>query len=146
RRLNADLACVWCAIAREGDFVRLPAAIEPGFFEHLASHGLPALNPVFDGDRRAAFADAAQVVPWGWTDDVRRWADRRRLPCSAPPQEVVARANSRLFSTELELELTGANPPGTAIVHSFDDLARALAGLRSHRDRWVVKANFGMSA
>ncbi|MEX0717685.1 MAG: hypothetical protein WD066_13915 [Planctomycetaceae bacterium] len=146
RRLNAELACVWSAIAREGDFVRLSAAIEPGFFEHLAECGLPRLRPLFDDDRRANFADVRQVIPWGWTDDVRRWADRRGIPYVAPPQDVVARANSRGFSTELERETNGGGLRGAAVIRSFDDLSQALAGLRSHRGRWVVKAEFGMSA
>ncbi|MEX0700495.1 MAG: hypothetical protein WD069_00215 [Planctomycetales bacterium] len=145
RRLNAELACVWSGIAADGDLVRLPAPIEPGFFDHLVEQELPRLHPVFDGDRRSKLRSVEAVNPWGWTDDVRRWADRRGLPHSAPQQDVVARANARGFSTEMEREL-GVELPGSAIVSSFDDLTRALAGLRSHLDRWVVKAEFGMSA
>lgn len=148
RRLNAGLACAWCAIAGEGDFIRLPAPVEPGFFEYLEACGLPRLRPVFDSTRRAELSEVEDVIPWGWTDDVRRWADRRRLPFSAPPQEAVARANAREFSMELEREL-GGGLPGAAIIRSFDDLSRALARLRlhpPHRNRWVVKAEFGMSA
>jgi hypothetical protein len=145
KRLNAELACAWAGIASDGDAIRLPAAIEPGLLDLLAEQGLPRVRPVFDSDRARDVREFGEIVPWGWTDDVRRWADRRGLPYRAPPQEAVARANARSFSAAIETEL-GTALPGAATIRSLDDLARALRGLRSHRGRWVVKAEFGMSA
>ena len=72
RRINHELATLWVAIAEDGDFIWTPATVEQGFFEELASLGLPPVEPL--NDERCP-AEPVEVCPWGWTDEIRKWAN-----------------------------------------------------------------------
>lgn len=141
-RINRELACVWVAIAHDGDLLWTNADIDRGFFESLASEGLPAVAPV--GDEKQV-SRPAEVVPWGWSEDVRNWAEANGWSHEAPPAAAVRTVNSRRFSFDLEAEW-GTAPQGTAVVQSLDDLSQALRRLPDSVNRWVVKAEFSMSA
>jgi len=147
RRINDELACAWVAVAEDGDFVWTPAPVEDGFFRKLSSQGLPAVEPVCDEaslESRLA-GRSVELCPWGWTDSIREWAKAHRLNHAAPRQNVVREANSRRFSSQLEREwdlgLTGAS-----VVRSVDELSAAVRQVPKNSDRWVVKAEFSMSA
>ena len=142
RRLMEELAAVWTTVADEGDVIWLPAQIEAGFFDELREYGLPPLQAVTAVDQ---ISGPVEACPWGWTDDVRRQCDEQGWRCAAPPQEVVREVNSRQFSVELERSW-GIGLNGTAVVRSVDELAAAIGKLPDGTDRWVVKAEFGMSA
>lgn len=152
-RLNDELAAVWTAVADEGDFIWSPVGIEEGFFQSLTNFGLPAVKPLSASDqaRPVGLMDVAAIdvrleaCPWGWTDDVRDLSGQHGWRVAAPPQEVIREANSRRFSVELERSL-GVGLDGAAVVRSVEDLLAAVARLPEGANRWVLKAEFGMSA
>ncbi len=134
-RRNSELAFAWLAIARPGDVIvtdLLPGADDLERFQSLGRGGVrfARLDDKFDSD--------LEPTPWGWDERALRWAGKRGLQFSAPPLHAVARANSRLFSVELEQEL-GCGLDGQAVCRSLDDVHRAVARL----ERWLIKANFG---
>jgi hypothetical protein len=85
-----------------------------------------------------------ELVPWGWTRELRNWADRQDWNDSAPFQAVVREANSRWFSFQCEQEWN-IGLEGAAAVDSVERLAEAVRRLPRDDDRWVVKAEFSMS-
>lgn len=141
RRLSDELAGVWIAVAKAGDFLWTPTSVEGGFFSELAARGFPLLQPVA---RESEIPTAVEVCPWGWTDELRRWAERPGCICSPPSQAAVRRANSRRTSFELEREWD-VGLAGTAMIRSAAELANVLKGLAVSQP-WVIKAEFGMSA
>src|SRR5690606_24246848 len=86
-----------------------------------------------------------ELCPWGWTDELREWGRRNGLNCPAPPQPSVRAVNSRRFSFSLEQEL-GYGLPGAARIESEAELTKALHDCLAVSDRWLIKAEFGMSA
>ena len=142
RRLVVELAPLMSAVADKGDYVRLPAPIEAGFFERLAAEGLPSIRPVVNP---AEITEAVEASPWGWTEAVRADCARYGWRYAAPPQSVICAVNSRQFSHELE-QAWGIALPRSAVAGSLDELRSAIGRLPPGVDRWVVKASFGMSA
>lgn len=141
-RINRELAAAWIALADDGDLVWLQAEVDPEFFLKLAEVGLPRVRPVRDVKQ---VPRDVEVCPWGWSPTIRQWATKNKWNVDAPPSDVVALANSRTYSAMLERQWELAIP-GAATVAAIDDLHRALATLASASDRWVVKADLGMSA
>jgi hypothetical protein len=86
-----------------------------------------------------------EICPWGWTNAVRDWASRCGWVYEAPLNDVVATANSRQFSHSLEQEFD-LGLAGSMVVSSLDELHLAAYSMPRRCERWVVKANFGMSA
>jgi len=142
RRLNAELATAWIAIAEDGDFILTPDCVEATFFEDMAAVGLPNVRPVTD---EREISESVEVIPWGWTQEIRNRADQQGWYYSAPPHTVVTEANSRRFSFQCEQEWK-IGLEGTAAVDSVESLAEAIRRLPRGDDRWVVKAEFSMSA
>ncbi len=142
QRLQHELAATWPAVADDGDFIWLPAPVAAGFFEELAAAGLPQVVPVVNADDLDVPVEAC---PWGWTDDIRRQCERNDWKFAAPPQEVIGEVNSRRFSLELE-QSWGIGLEGAAVIHNVDELRAAVERMPASVDRWVVKAEFGMSA
>ena len=142
QRLQHEMAAIWAAVADDGDFIWLPAPVETEFFEELAAHGLPRVRPVVTA---AEIDGPVEACPWGWTDEVRRQCERNGWKFSAPPQDVIGEVNSRRFSLELE-QSWSIGLEGAAVIRNVDELPAAIARMPSHVDRWVLKAEFGMSA
>jgi len=142
RRINRELAACWVAVADEGDTIWSPDAIEDGFFERLADEGLPKVEPISQEDQ---IGDAVEVCPWGWTQALRDWGEQHGWWCPAPDQALVKAANSRMYSTRIERAL-GIDVPRCAVVESLDDLHKTLRDLPNGAARWVLKADFSMSA
>lgn len=142
KRLNAELASAWIAIANDGDFLWTPEAIDSQFFDQLRSAGLPQLMPVTKFD---VIPRATECIPWGWSHEVRSLCSRHGWTFNAPPLEAVNLANSRATSNRLEQEWS-VGIPGASAVYSVDELRSRIAALPPSSDRWVVKAEFGMSA
>ncbi|MBT4864608.1 MAG: hypothetical protein HON53_05715 [Planctomycetaceae bacterium] len=142
QRLQHELAAIWPAVADDGDFIWLPAPVEAGFFEESTTAGLPQIFPVVN----AADVDVpVEACPWGWTDDIRKQCEGNGWKFAAPPQEVIGEVNSRRFSLELERSW-GIGLEGAAVIRNVDELRAAIERMPAHVDRWVVKAEFGMSA
>lgn len=140
RRLNAELATSWLAVAEEGDFLWTPEPIDERFFEEAARHGLPRVVPATDPQQ---VQPPVEFCPWGWTEPVRRWAAHHGWRINAPPQTAVRVANSRRLSATLEHEWN-AGLPGACVVDSLTALHEAIRFLSGRP--WVIKAEFGMSA
>lgn len=140
RRINAELATSWLAVAEEGDFIWTPEPIEPAFFEKSSQFGLPRVRPVTGFDE---VPPDAECIPWGWTYEIRSLCDRKGWAQNAPPDHVVRTVNSRRFSAELEREWrVGLDFSGEA--NSIEPIERFV----DHHGadvRWVIKAEFGMS-
>jgi hypothetical protein len=142
RRLNAELATAWISIADDGDFIRTPEQVEAKFFEEMAAVGLPNVRPV---SNEREITEPVEVIPWGWTEEIRNRADQQGWNYSAPSQAVVRVANSRRFSFQCEQEWK-IGLEGAAEVDSVTALVEAIRRLPGGDDRWVVKAEFSMSA
>ena len=142
RRLNAELATVWIAIADDGDFIRTPAQGESTFFEEMAAVGLPNVRPVTN---EREITDLVELVPWGWTEEIRNRADQQGWNYSTPPQTVVTESNSRRFSFQCEQEWN-IGLEGAVVIDSVETLAESIRRLPKGDDRWVVKAEYSMSA
>lgn len=144
RRLDAERAAAWCAIANDGDAIWLPGQeVEPGFPEHLVSIGLG--DVAFIGSLEEAAERFDSLRAWGWSESSRRLTEELALPINAPPVDVVRRVNRRSFRLELEREF-GVALPGSQLILGIGDLEDALARIEPPVDRWVLKADFGMSA
>lgn len=139
RRRNAELAHLWIAVAEAGDVWGVPPLDEPGFLDELRNHGLIPPEQLAEDNRR----DDLRLAPWGWSAPALDWARRCGVAADAPPLDVVRRANSRRFSVELEREF-GVALPGTQILEHPGELQAALRTLPA--ERWLLKAEFGMSA
>ncbi len=142
QRLEAELACMWLAMAQPGDVIYCPHAISEEFVQRL-----PIAGDVlwWDGSPPPPF-DAAYIefVPWGWSTVAVQQARAWGCFLVAPPVDVVRFSNSREFSARQELELC-CQLPGATNLHSMADLTAAVAA-RSDDQRWVIKANLGQAA
>lgn len=141
KRLNAELATSWLAIADSRDFIWTPSAIDRRFFEDAADLGLPRVTPVTS---LSEVPPDAHCVPWGWSADVRQLAYRLGWSAIAPPMEVVQLANSRKFSFELE-EKWNLGLPESRRIEKLEQFIEATGTEKNPDRRWVVKAEFSMS-
>ena len=141
-RLNAELATCWLAVAEDGDLVWTPFSIDPDFFHHAAKLGLPHVVPVTSLSK---IPNEVEFVPWGWSAEVRKLANRFGCRTNAPSEVAVRFANSRATSHQLEQDwnigLHGSRRIETAT--QFDE---AIESTLTSDSQWVVKAEFGMSA
>jgi hypothetical protein len=142
RRISAEMACVWVAIATDGEAIWTPDPVDPDFFDYLRTVGGPAVAAV---TTKLGIDPSFELVPWGWTDEVRNFARAHRLMVDAPPQAVVRAVNSRRFSAQLERDWD-VGLTGTTEVRSLKVLAEAIRAAQSVSTDWVVKAEFSMSA
>jgi hypothetical protein len=142
KRLNAELATSWLAVAEDGDLLWCPQFVSIEFFRQLADSGLPRVYPITD------YAEAGpdvELVPWGWTDALIQKARLNRWTFCAPPANTIHDVNARQFSFDLETEWETGLPEASAI-REPDQLDTALSRAASVCSRAVIKANWGMSA
>src|SRR6185369_10214966 len=113
RRINAELASVWLAIAEAGDMIWAPDGIDATFLEQIRQFGLPEVRVVTVAVQlRKSVPDAPSVrdtdginlVPWGWSSDAVAFAQQHSLRIDAPLLNAVRDANDRFFSLDLETE------------------------------------------
>lgn len=137
----AELAAGWLAVAQPGDSVWCPLRIAAEFWQRAADRGLPLVES-FTNIRDVP--KGLELIPWGWTEPVRRFARSVHAGSDAPPQDSIARANSRRLSHELETRWNcGLN--GAATISSPAELEKVL-GHVGPKDRWVLKAEFSSAA
>ena len=142
RRLNAELATSWLAVAEDGDWIWTPLSIEPDFFLEATRKGLPSIVPA------TSLSDVprdVELVPWGWSAEVRKLAIQFGWSTDAPPENAVRQANSRATSNELE-QRGKFRLDGSRKIESPDELDDAIRMTHDSGSRWVIKAEFGMSA
>ncbi len=141
KRLNAELATSWLAVAEDGDFVWTPEEIDPAFFQEAALAGLPRIIPI---KSLADVPKGTECVAWGYSSDVRNISAQAGWKIHAPPVDAVRSANSRATSEELE-RIWNVGLPGARRIESLDQFYEALQS-GDGNNRWVVKALFSMSA
>ncbi len=142
KRLNEELASSWLAIAEAGDWIWTPSPIDVAFFREREQHGLPRIHPV------VSLSDVprdVECIPWGWSNEVRRYVDCYGWKSHAPSDTAVKYANSRSTSEKLEREWN-VSLPYSRRIESLEDLSEHLRSLPDSCERWVIKAEFGMSA
>ena len=122
RRLNAEMAPLWLAVAEDGDAVWCPERIDEPFWSDMAARGFARVVPVSRLDEAPR---GARLCPWGWNQRIVDWGRASGLSIEAPPLDVIRAANSRRFSWEWEMRLATALP-GAALVESLDGLQAAL--------------------
>lgn len=141
-RINRELAWTWVALAGADDAVWQPGRVDEEFWTELAAAGLPILRAA---DSERAVDSAAILCPWGWTESLCRWGRGQGWVCDAPPLRTLRTVNARVFSHALEHEWKAA-PQGTAVVADREELTAALHRLPGENAKWVIKAEYGMSA
>ncbi len=138
RRLEAELAAVWLAVAQPGDWIWTPQPIDEDFPRLTTALGLSDVRVVSQVSQIPA---GLQLVPWGCSEDARQFVAACNAWIDAPAADVVRTANSRHYSSQLEQEL-GVGLPGSACANEVRQLRESLAGFDAGQ-RWVVKAEFG---
>jgi len=139
RRLNAELATSWLAVADDGDMLWTPEPIAPEFWDQCAAVGLPRLQTV---TQLADIPADAAFVPWGWTPALSDLAQQRGQIVVNP--QVIRAANSRRWSMELE-QLWQVGLAGSQIITDLSQVQVAIERLPHPTGLWVIKAEFGMS-
>ena len=145
RRMSAERAPSWIALAEDGDLIWTPEPIADSFWESLAAQGLPRVR----GLSRLIEApeESLELVPWGWSAQARLFGAHTQQPSD----DSVRMGNSREWSFELERQL-GVALPGAARVERMEDLvdvvqfSAAQFGEPADKHAWVIKANFGLAA
>jgi hypothetical protein len=93
-----------------------------------------------------AAPEGALFSPWGWTRGAIETGGRAGAVVDAPPPEVVARVNSKLWSHALETEL-GVALEGAGVAGTFGELEELVArACPRGGDKWVVKSPYGFAA
>ena len=141
KRLNAELATSWLALARDGDLIWTPASIEVDFFLAAITQGLPRVVPINSWDE---VPGDVEFVPWGWSSDARSLAKRIGSSVVPPEESAVQIANSRATSFRLE-QHWNVGLDGARRIESQFDLDAVFEPLDSAVRQWVIKSEFGMS-
>jgi len=137
--LNRRLAPRLLWLACEGDSLLYDGPRDEALLGEARRRGVRLVPP---GERAAG----ALFEPWGWSESAVEAARRAGAEAVAPPPEVVARVNSKLWSHALEVEL-GVALPGAAVAETFEGLEQAVArGCPRPGDKWVVKSPYGFAA
>ncbi len=153
QRLAAELSCHLLGLAETGDAVCLPVLPPAEFLTAFREQFGVSLTCVESPLRTAAIGEATErrFQPWGWSDAARRVATQIGAKIDAPSSEAVRLANSRRVSVEIEREL-GLDLASSRVIAEFADLELAVADCAQRATcspdtlRWVIKAEFGMSA
>lgn len=144
RRMLAERACSWIAMAEDGDLIWTPEPIGDFFWDQMTAAGLPRVLGV--ADWTAAFQPNYELVPWGWTDRI----SERHGSGTFRNLTAVRIGNSRRWSFDLEQEF-GVALPGAARIERVEEFtaivgcSASLLGRPVVDQSWVVKANFGMA-
>ncbi|HWL11059.1 MAG TPA: hypothetical protein VNQ76_21805 [Planctomicrobium sp.] len=141
-RFEAELACIWLAVARDGDEVLCGGVISEEEQSRLAE--LCSVQPKFLSPDQLDQSRATELVPWGWTPGIRQLADRLRISIVAPEQETIRTVNSRVFGYELCRELN-VRIPGESVVRSLPELMPAIQNAHAESGGWIIKPNQGQA-
>lgn len=139
KRLNAELATSWLAIADDDDMIWTPAAIDAEFFRQALAAGLPRVVPIESWDQTPR---GVELVPWGWSREALALVERLEASGKVPSHDAVRQANSRATSHRLEqgwkVGLQGARRISN--LHELEDILGT-----SSEQPWVIKSEYGMS-
>lgn len=136
--LEAELACVWLAVAQPGDEILCPVSIGSAYWERMEQLGCPPIRSLTLDTLKSTRAN--ELIPWGWTPAVRQLAEQLKLPVSAPEQELVWQVNSRETAFELcdEIDCLVA---GEGIARSLEEAHSLISRLIDRGREWLVKPN-----
>ncbi len=141
-QFEAELACVWLAIAEEGDEILCRLPFPEAELDRLGTLGIP--KAAFRSPDDIKSSSATEVVPWGWTPAIRKLSDQLRIPLTAPDHDVVCRVNSREFGFEIAKQLN-VSIPGESVVRSLPELMPAIQRIHQEFGGWVIKPNHGQA-
>ncbi|REJ71052.1 MAG: hypothetical protein DWQ29_24340 [Planctomycetota bacterium] len=133
RRLEAELAPCWAAVAGENDLIWCPSPPDQ-----------PLASPAQTVSRESDIPHGLELVPWGWTDRIRSWGCSVRATVSAPSPEAVLTANSRCFTRELESRWDCGLDFST-VVSSMSELSQRLDEIDERTD-WVIRTDHSGAA
>ncbi len=144
RRMLAERACSWLALADDGDLIWTPEPIDDLFWDEMAQAGLPRVHGVTDWAE--VLRARCELVPWGRTERLEKLDHSGTIRNF----DAVRIGNSRSWSFDLELEF-GVALPGAARIERVEDMtavvgfAASTLALQVADQAWVIKANFGMA-
>lgn len=141
KRLNAELATAWLALAQEGDLVWTPSPIDLDFFSTSAAAGLPRVVPIETWNQ---IPRDIEFVPWGWSHEMRSMSKKFAARIEIPAHEAILRANSRETSHALE-QLWEVGLEGARQIKSLHELDALFSTPLMQDQPWVIKAEYGMS-
>jgi hypothetical protein len=137
--LNRRLAPRLLWLADEGDALLLDERPPDALREEAARRGVRLLMMGEGVSGEMLFA------PWGWTRRACEAGARAGATLMAPPLEVVARVNSKLWSHALEVE-QGFALPGAGVAATFEELEQLIESACPDAEKWVVKSAWGFAA
>ncbi|QDU37618.1 hypothetical protein Mal4_19330 [Maioricimonas rarisocia] len=141
-RLEAELAVCWLAVARDGDRICLDADVPEAFPAEVERQ--LGVSVSFVRPDECTADKGIELIPWGWTERVLQWGQRRGYGMDAPPIATVRAVNSRRFSFELERSW-GKGLDRAAALTSLREVETFASGMLA-KDRWVLKGEFGHAA
>ncbi len=137
-----EMSCQWITAGGPRDAVCVRRKVPDSFVETLRAAGLEiptlASEDSCPGDR--------ELAPFGWN---RRAIEHNRchaVPTEHPDLDVVRRANSRSFSTEVEQLVEPSALPAPARASSLFEVQQLVATPSETGKGWVVKADHGNAA
>lgn len=146
QRALRELGPLMGLVAEEGDTVAVPEIPRPEDLPESLHH--VHFRTLTDGMDQQ-LATATSILPWGWTDPLRKMAadfgyDSANVPSSAAVYEV----NSRRFNARFDVIATESKADGCFDIGTFGMLCDSLDawqdGVRKLQamgfDRWVTKA------
>ncbi|HEU4597269.1 MAG TPA: hypothetical protein VFS10_19215 [Pyrinomonadaceae bacterium] len=139
--LNHRLAGHLLWLARPGDALLVAEPWSERLRSEAQRRGVELVSPHDSREQRGRL-----FTPWGWTPSAVAAGERAGASVRAPPLDVVARVNSKLWSHALEVEL-GMALRGAALARTFEELLEAVArACPAPDDKWVVKSPYGFAA
>jgi len=141
-QLEAELACIWLAVAEPGDEILCPQEFGRHYWSRMQDLGCARIRPIRPDQLGDSRAD--RIVPWGWTPAIRKISRQRKIPIDAPDQETVWQANSRLFASNLCAKLK-CQLTGEGIGSTLDEVLQLIEFHVQHQQAWIVKPNQGQA-
>jgi len=116
--------------------------LEPS--DQIVSWGIEGDSGTSEQRQESSFGQGRQVevVPWGWSLSVARFAEATGSTQKIPELGVVERINRRSWAFERESQM-GMCPVGTTVIESITELRSLVAKGRDEGDGWVVKSDLG---
>jgi hypothetical protein len=145
-QLNAALACSFCSVAEQDDVIVVPK-LRSTQTTTTISVGEQIQIQLVESDRATTDdrfrGPEWELIPWGVTASLESLARKRHWTWNQPDCNLVRKLNDRETSNSWE-KLTETMPCGVEIIDSIEELQTGITNL--DRDKWVLKARYGMSA
>lgn len=142
-RINAELATVLLALAKDDDYLLLPEIIEQHFFDQAIQDGLPKVVPI-TLKQLNSMPSSIEVVAWGVTSEIFELTKSKNWSLTTARLEQISEANSRMTAFQIAKNL-GVLPLGVQSISTLDGIEEAIEATLSYSDQWIMKAEFGMS-